>query len=437
MKKAVIYARYSSEKQTEQSIEGQISVCKDYAKKNNIKILNTYIDRAKTGTNDNREQFQQMLKDSKFGLWDTVLVYKLDRFSRNKYEMIVHRKELRDKGVSITSAMESIPEGPEGILLESLLEGLNQYYSEELAQKTTRGLKETLKKGNFLGKTPPFGYDNVNRKLVVNKEESKIIKQIFNGYKNGKSATEIKIYLNKNNILYRKKTFENYMIYRVLRRKYYTGKSNILSENYNNIYPQIISENLFNEVQNKLKKNCKTKSPIPVENYLKNKIFCGECGNVYVLVNAGRGTRYYKCKNNLRKKLCRAYNVRKDLIEKYIIKILSKIFNAKNIEKNINKICEKLKNKSKNNDFEIKNNIKNYFLFNLELNDNLLINNLIKKIILYEDKIKIILKCENFFDNKVKECYITSFYEQLIYKKNIGRHRFINKTINKKIFVYI
>ena len=119
MKTAVIYARYSSERQTEQSIEGQLHVCNDYAKRNDLVIVGTYIDRAMTGTNDNREDFQRMLKDSDKKSFDYVLVYKLDRFSRNKYEMAIHRKHLKDNGVKILSAMENIPETPEGILLES------------------------------------------------------------------------------------------------------------------------------------------------------------------------------------------------------------------------------------------------------------------------------------------------------------------------------
>lgn len=131
MKTGTIYARYSSNNQTEQSIEGQIRVCREFAQRNGIVIVGTYIDRATTGTNDNREQFQKMLKDSDKKPFDYVLVYKLDRFSRNKYEMAIHRKHLKDNGIKILSAMENIPDTPEGILLESLLEGMNQYFRQE------------------------------------------------------------------------------------------------------------------------------------------------------------------------------------------------------------------------------------------------------------------------------------------------------------------
>ena len=123
MQTAVIYARYSSDNQTEQSIEGQLRVCEEYAKKNNILILGTYIDRAMTGTNDIRPDFQRMIKDSSRKEWNYVICYKLDRFSRNKYETAIHKKTLRDNGIKVLSAMENIPDTPEGIILESLLEG--------------------------------------------------------------------------------------------------------------------------------------------------------------------------------------------------------------------------------------------------------------------------------------------------------------------------
>lgn len=138
MKTAVIYARYSSDRQTEQSIEGQLHVCNDYAERNNLVIVGTYIDRAMTGTNDNRDDFQRMLKDSDKKAWDYVLVYKLDRFSRNKYEMAIHRKRLKDNGIKILSAMENIPETPEGILLESLLEGFKRSNGHNISNLRTK-----------------------------------------------------------------------------------------------------------------------------------------------------------------------------------------------------------------------------------------------------------------------------------------------------------
>lgn len=125
MKKAAIYARYSSDAQTEQSIEGQLRVCQQYAKNNDILVVDTYIDRAMTGTNDMRPDFQRMIRDSSKHQWDYVIVYKFDRFSRDKYATTIHKHTLKENGVKLLSAMENIPDTPEGIILESLLEGYN------------------------------------------------------------------------------------------------------------------------------------------------------------------------------------------------------------------------------------------------------------------------------------------------------------------------
>jgi DNA invertase Pin-like site-specific DNA recombinase len=190
MKIAVVYARYSSTNQTEQSIEGQMHVCEDYARRHDILIVDSYIDRAISGTTDNRESFQKMLKDSNNKKWDYVLVYKLDRFARNKFESAIHRKHLKDNGIKLLSAMENIPETPEGVLLESLLEGMNQYFSEELAQKVSRGLHESRMKGHCIGSVP-YGYIKENKKLIINQEESEILNRIFNDYNSGKTILQI------------------------------------------------------------------------------------------------------------------------------------------------------------------------------------------------------------------------------------------------------
>jgi len=171
MKTGVIYCRYSSDSQTEQSIEGQLRVCNEYAKSNDIVILDTYIDRAMTGTNDNRVAFQKMLKDSSRKEWQYLIVYKLDRFSRNKFESVIHKKTLRDNGVTILSAMENLTDSLEGRMMETVLEGFNQYFSEELTQKVNRGLKESWRKGKATGGQDIFGSDVVDKKYVVNEYE--------------------------------------------------------------------------------------------------------------------------------------------------------------------------------------------------------------------------------------------------------------------------
>lgn len=134
----IIYSRYSSDNQREESIDGQIRECKEFAEKNDIRIIDTYIDRALSAKTDNRPSFQQMIKDSSKGLFDVIIVWKLDRFARNRYDSAHYKNILKKNGVKVISATEAISSGAEGILLESMLEGYAEYYSAELAEKINR-----------------------------------------------------------------------------------------------------------------------------------------------------------------------------------------------------------------------------------------------------------------------------------------------------------
>ena len=217
MKTAVIYARYSCDNQSEQSIEGQLRVCQDYAKAHDILILDTYIDRAMTGTNDNRADFQRMIKDSARKEWNYVLVYKLDRFSRDKYATAIHKKTLKDNGVKVLSAMENIPDTPEGIILESLLEGMNQYYSAELSQKVKRGMKETRLKGLYQGGTLPYGYKLDGRKVVIDEKTSEIVKYMFEEYSKGVNVKDIIATLTAKGVHFRGKPFIKNTVYNIFK----------------------------------------------------------------------------------------------------------------------------------------------------------------------------------------------------------------------------
>ena len=119
----VIYARYSSDNQREESIDGQLRECTAFAQHNDIQIVGEYIDRALSAKTDNRPEFQQMIKDSSKGIFDVVIVWKLDRFSRNRYDSAHYKNILKKNGVKVISATEAISSGAEGILLESMLEG--------------------------------------------------------------------------------------------------------------------------------------------------------------------------------------------------------------------------------------------------------------------------------------------------------------------------
>ena len=154
--KAVIYARYSSDNQREESIEGQLRECTAYCKKNNITILRTYIDRALSAKTDNRPDFQRMIKDSAKGLFDVVIVWKLDRFARNRYDSAIHKAKLKKNGVRVLSAKENITDDASGILIEGVLESMAEYYSADLAEKVSRGMTENALKCRFNGDHSDF-----------------------------------------------------------------------------------------------------------------------------------------------------------------------------------------------------------------------------------------------------------------------------------------
>ena len=353
MKTCVIYARYSSNNQTEQSIEGQIRDCREFAQRNDIAVVGTYIDRATTGTNDNREAFQRMLKDSDKKAWDYVLCYKLDRFSRNKYEMAIHRKHLKDNGVKILSAMENIPDSPEGVLPESLLEGINQYYSEELSQKTKRGLRETRIKGNYMGGPINYGYsvkheitgEQTVAKVVINEKEAPVLLHIFEAYAAGNRIPDIVRELDDKGIRNRGNPFTVNSIYFMLQQEKYMGVYNFNGETFTHIYLAIIPKELFQIVRKRIDKNKTGKHVIGIDYILMGKCFCGYCGHK---LRSAAGTttdgtilRYYRCPNSKKDPNCHNKSVRKETLESIVTEALTnEITKPENLALITNKVFE-------------------------------------------------------------------------------------------------
>ena len=353
MRKAVIYARYSSDSQTEQSIEGQLRVCREYAQNNDILIVDTYIDRAMTGTNDNRAAFQKMLKDSSRKEWQYVLLYKLDRFSRNKFESVIHKKTLRDNGVTILSAMENLTDSPEGRMMETILEGFNQYFSEELTQKVNRGLKESWRKGKATGGHDVFGYDVVDKKYIVNEYESRIVEDAFLMYSQGYKAVAIAEkfrecgFRRKNG-----KLIDQKYIYTILHNKRYTGVVEHQSELYENIFPRIISDDVWEKVNaiNEENKLAPSRKKEIFDYILSGKLICGDCkhkmGGESGTSHTGDIHYYYICLSRRKKRAkCDTKPVQKQWLEDMVInattRMLSSVNNIKAIAQNIFEIHKK------------------------------------------------------------------------------------------------
>lgn len=333
MKTAVIYARYSSDSQSEQSIDGQLRVCNEYAKSHDITIVNTYIDRAMTGTNDNRPDFQRMIKDSSRREWDYVLLYKLDRFSRNKYEMAVHKKTLRDNGVRVISATEYIPDSPEAIILESMLEGYAEYYSAELSQKVKRGMKESRLKGNYTGGHLLYGYKVENHKVVVDEEKAKAVRYIFEQYAMGVYVKDIIAALTAKGIFNKGKPFAETTIHNMLRNEKYTGVYRYKDDVFDNIFPQILPKELYEKVRHKSELNRYGRRSIETGYLLRNKLVCGYCG---CPISAETGTekvgkviRYYKCLGRKHRNGCTKATLRKEFLEDFVVDNVVKLLSEK------------------------------------------------------------------------------------------------------------
>ena len=338
MQTAVIYCRYSSDSQTEQSIDGQLRVCTEYAKSRDILILNTYIDRAMTGTNDNRPDFQRMIKDSAKRTFNIVLVYKFDRFSRNKYETAMHKKTLKDNGVKVVSATEFVPDTPEGIIFESMLEGYAEYYSAELSQKIRRGNNESRRKGNLTGGKIPYGYKNENKKAVIIPEEAEIVRYIYEQYSIGVYVKDIIANLTAKGILYNGKPFVRNTVYKILKNERYSGIYHFNGEVFDNIYHQIVPQETFDIIRKKVNCNKYGKRSDKITYLLKDKIKCGYCGKSIVGDNGtsrqGEIKYYYKCrgrKANLND--CHKQVIRKDVLEKIVLeKVVEQIQKSNSLD---------------------------------------------------------------------------------------------------------
>ena len=327
MKTAVIYARYSSDSQTEQSIEGQVRVCKQFAEKNDLLVIDQYIDRATTGMNDNRAAFQQMLRDSKRRQWSVVIVYKLDRFARNKYESVVNRKKLADNGVELVSAMENIPDTPEGKLFLAVIEGFNKYFSEDLKQKVNRGLRESWLKGNATGGKDIFGWDLKDKKYHINEAEAEVIREIFQKYAQGYKAQTIADELKEKN--FRRKNGQlitHKFVYRILHDRRYTGVVTHKGEEFDKIFPPIISKELWTQVNaiNEENKNAPGRKKEIFDYILSGKLICGKCKHRMVgesgTSKTGEIHYYYSCLSKRRKQEdCDCKAVKKQVLEDYVI----------------------------------------------------------------------------------------------------------------------
>ena len=327
---AVIYARYSSDSQREESIEGQLRECREYAERNNMTIVGTYIDRALSAKTADRPEFQHMIKDSAKELFEIVLVWKLDRFSRDRYDSAHYKHILKKNGVKVISAKEHISEGPEGIILEAMLEGYAEFYSAELSEKIHRGQKENALKGKNNGGGVPLGYllDKKAQKLAIDPTTAPLVVEVFEKYADGKSVRSIVEDFNARGLKTKRgQPFNINSFSSLLKNRKYIGEYRYQDVVIEGGVPAIVPEELFNRVQERMEKNRHAPAMAKAkEDYLlTTKLFCGKCERMMVgesgKSHTGAMHYYYKCSGAKRLKDCDKKAVRKDWIERVVVRL--------------------------------------------------------------------------------------------------------------------
>lgn len=327
--RAVIYARYSAgPRQTDQSIEGQLRVCRAYCEQKGLQVVEEYCDRHISGKTDARPEFQRLIEDAKAKKFEAVVVYKTDRFARNKYDSAIYKQTLRKSGVQIYYAAETIPEGPEGIILESLMEGLAEYYSAELAQKIKRGMLESAHKCKSTGGLGALGYKTgPDKRFVIDQDEAEAVRTIFDMFIKGEPNAAICDYLNARGI----KTamgnpFNKSSINRIIKNRKYIGEYTSQGVTTPGGIPAIVSQEVFAMAQAEMERRRTRKRPAEprAEYLLAGKLFCGHCKAAMVGVSgtgkSGGKFYYYYCPHNRgRTRECEKKQVRREWLEDLVV----------------------------------------------------------------------------------------------------------------------
>lgn len=366
IQKVALYARFSSDNQRTESIDAQVRAMNQFCKQNHWQVVATYTDEARSATTDNRPQFQQMISDSSKGIFDIVLVHKLDRFSRDRYDSAIYKKRLKKNNVKLCSVLERIDDSPESIMMESVLEGMAEYYSKNLGREVMKGMKETALQCKHTGGCTPLGYDlDENKKLIINPHEAEAVKIIFQMFADGHGYMAIINYLNEHGYKTKRgQIFGKNSLYEILRNEKYTGvfvfnkaaskvdgkrnnhacKSSDNTIRIENGCPQIISKELFAKVQRIKAANKRNTGRYHSKEFylLTGKIFCGICGKRMQgnLRFSGRSkTRLVTYRCNTHRSECKNKEINKDYLDVYIVELLrKKIFNATSMKHLVNNV---------------------------------------------------------------------------------------------------
>jgi Site-specific recombinases, DNA invertase Pin homologs len=349
--KAAAYVRYSSDNQREESIDAQIRAINEYAEREHHTIVKIYADEARSATTDNRPEFQHMMADAPTGLFECVIVHKLDRFSRDRYDSAYYKRLLKKNNIRLLSVLENLNDSPESIILESVLEGMAEYYSRNLAREVMKGMKETAYQCKHAGGTPPLGYDVASDKsYVINETEAESVRMIFSMYSEGHGYGEIIDALNGRGFRTKlNKPFGKNSLHEILKNEKYAGvyvfnktERKIAGARNGHKYkaedevirvkggiPAIVSEAMWTVVQNRMSHNLKGNAANRAKTVyiLSGRIFCGSCKGAMVGKQGRTGRNkmlyaYYECSTRKRTKQCDMKPINKDVIESMVIDCL-------------------------------------------------------------------------------------------------------------------
>jgi len=341
---AATYCRYSSHGQTEQSIEGQLRDNYEFARREGYTIVAEYIDRARTGRSDNRDDFQRMIADAAKRQFSVVIVWKLDRFARNRYDSAMYKARLKKYGVRVISAKETLTDTPEGIILEGMLESMAEYYSANLSVNVKRGMRETIAKGHWYGGALPYGYKSVEGKLVPDEKTAPVIKYVFEEYAQGTPKKQIIETLTRRGVRSprgRPLTITSFQA--ALKNPVYCGEFQFKGQTVEGVAQPIITREIFDKVQSNLAvvRHAPAVSKAKVDYMLRGKAFCGHCGAPMV-GESGRGRHgnmfhYYACANRKKLHTCDKKNERKEAVEMWaVVNTVNYTLNPKRLDE----ICQ-------------------------------------------------------------------------------------------------
>lgn len=352
--RAAIYARFSpGSHQTDQSIEGQLRDNKKIIEEQGMILVETYIDRKLTGRDsEKRSDFQRMIRDSDKNMFDVLVVWKRDRFARNRYDDAKYKARLNRNGVKIVSAMESIPETADGIILESVLVGMAEYYSADLREKVMRGMRESAYKCKATGRAP-LGYKIGDQKdYVIDPETAPVVREAFRRYAAGEKSTDIINSLNSRGLRTNNgKEFKTMSLHNMLKNSKYIGVYKFGDVEIEGGMPALIDGETWRKVRARM--NAAKIAPASDKGKfaLTGKLFCGKCRRSMVGESGTgkNGTTHYYYKCSTRKKsgaaACDKKNVKRDWIEGLVVRATQNYVLQDDVMQAIAANCEKLARK--------------------------------------------------------------------------------------------